>query len=408
MRILFITNVFPSPWRPGNGVFNFELVSALAVHHQVSVVCPISWVERMRAGWRRPGSPAHDRLRRAGVEVCYPCFYYPPKVLRSHYGFFLWHSVAPDVRELLHRQRPEAVLAYWAHPDGEIAVRAARLAGVPAVVMTGGSDTLVLTRQRRRRKCILRVLHAADGIIAVSQHLKWKLAEFGIAPEKVRVVYRGVSDAFHPGSRSEARRALGIATAETMLLWVGRMVSVKGLDVLLQACALLGQRGRGFQLYLVGTGPLRCSLETQAETLGLRDTVRFVGAVPHERLPDWYRAADLTLLPSRSEGVPNVLLESLACGTPFVASQVGGIPEMDGGPRSRLVPPDNPDLLAEAIDASLRASALGVGLSTPPPQAIRPRTQAEAADAVIRMLQELKQSKDQYALPAANGLSSLA
>src|SRR5207248_2291820 len=137
-------------------------------------------------------------------------------------------------------------------------------------------------------------------------------------------------------------------------LWVGRMVRVKGLDVLLPACALLRRRGLVFRLYLVGGGPLRQALEAQARQLGLADSVCFPGPRPHEQLPDWYRAADLTILPSRSEGLPNVLRESLACGTGFVASRVGGIPEITAEPFSRLVPPGDSRALAEALDSSLR------------------------------------------------------
>jgi glycosyltransferase involved in cell wall biosynthesis len=109
-----------------------------------------------------------------------------------------------------------------------------------------------------------------------------------------------------------------------------------------------------FHLYLVGEGPLRARLETAYRGRGLSEVVSFVGMVLQERLPDWYRAADLTVLPSRSEGVPNVLRESLACGTPFVASRVGGIPELAHDPANRLVPPDDPEALAEALQQVLR------------------------------------------------------
>jgi glycosyltransferase involved in cell wall biosynthesis len=83
--------------------------------------------------------------------------------------------------------------------------------------------------------------------------------------------------------------------------------------------------------------------------------VTFVGYVPHADLPDWYRAADLTVLPSRSEGIPNVLLESIACGTPFVASRVGGIPEVADPLVDRLVAPGDRDALASAIIHALIA-----------------------------------------------------
>src|SRR5207247_9071660 len=85
--------------------------------------------------------------------------------------------------------------------------------------------------------------------------------------------------------------------------------------------------------------------------------VSCAGPLPHAELPDWYRAANLTVLPSRSEGMPNVLRESLACGTPFVASRVGGIVEIAEACSGHLVPPDDPGALAEAIGRTLAAPA---------------------------------------------------
>jgi glycosyltransferase involved in cell wall biosynthesis len=131
------------------------------------------------------------------------------------------------------------------------------------------------------------------------------------------------------------------------------MVPVKGLDVLLAACSTLRQRQVDFRLYLVGDGPLREPLQRDCRALGLKGMVTFVGTLLSDELADWYRAADFTVLPSRSEGIPNVLRESLACGTPFVASDVGGIPELADGSDSILVAPGDPRSLAEAIEQGL-------------------------------------------------------
>src|SRR5207249_7793994 len=113
----------------------------------------------------------------------------------------------------------------------------------------------------------------------------------------------------------------------------------------------------GFRLCLVGEGPLRRSLESESSNRDLSDVVSFVGPRPQAQLPDWYRAADVTVLPSRSEGIPNVLRESLACGTPFVATRVGGIPEIANGHAAQLVPPGNSSALAEAIDEMITRGA---------------------------------------------------
>src|SRR5262249_20192692 len=118
-------------------------------------------------------------------------------------------------------------------------------------------------------------------------------------------------------------------------------------------------------LVAVGDGPLRPDLERQAAASGLCGRVRFIGSRPWSELPDWYRAADVFCLPSHSEGVPNVLLEASACGTPWVASQVGGIPEIANLGVSRLVPPNTPPALAAALRAALTEPA---GIRPPGPR----------------------------------------
>ncbi len=402
MRLLFISNVFPNPLQPTRGVFNLDMVRALAREHDVRVVSPIAWTDEWRARRRGVSLPAARRSVLHGIEVEYPRSYYTPGGLRTQYGRFLWLSTRAAITRHLESFAPEAVLGYWAHPDGEVAVRAARKAGVPAIVMVGGSDLLIHARNPARRRCIRKVLLEADAVVAVSQHLKETLLEFAIPEEKIAVVARGVDlDVFTPGDRAEARRRLGIAAGSRVLLWIGRIVEVKGLDVLVDACARLRDRGVEFQAYLVGDGPLRSTLEAASRSRGLADRISFVGSRPHDQLPDWYRAADLTVLPSRSEGIPNVLRESLACGTPFVASQVGGIPELAANSANRLVPPGDAGMLANALAEALRTEGTGP----------RPLTRSEglnaSAAALTRVIRSLRpaagadhlESAGRYAAP---------
>jgi teichuronic acid biosynthesis glycosyltransferase TuaC len=151
---------------------------------------------------------------------------------------------------------------------------------------------------------------------------------------------------------------------------------------LLEACTELYERGLAFHLYVVGDGPLRRWFQTETKKRGLSEVLSVVGSVRHDDLPDWYRAADLTVLPSRGEGVPNVLRESLACGTPFVASQVGGIPELRASPPSRLVAPGDPSALAKAMEAVLAEHSGGL-VQHPS------LSWAESAESLLRVLRSL-------------------
>jgi glycosyltransferase involved in cell wall biosynthesis len=329
--------------------------------HQVRVISPRSWRERPRTS---KALPALSELK-----VEYPLYIYPPGVLQSAYDWFMALSSRRAAERVMAELRPDCVLSYWAHPDGAVAAGFARAARIPSGVIVGGSDVLILARNTGpRRRSVIRALQANDAVITVGQKLADAVEALGIPSKKIHVVYQGVDEAlFSPGSMTDARRRLAIPETGRVLVSIGRLVPVKGIDVLLQAMSRLRGQEPDVRLYLIGEGPERRHLEVLTARLGLEDVVRFVGGVDQTRLPDWYRAADLTVLASRSEGVPNVLRESLACGTPFVATRVGGVSEIAEGTTCRLVRAEDPEALSDAIVASLaepRAPRMTGGLLT--------------------------------------------
>jgi glycosyltransferase involved in cell wall biosynthesis len=397
MRILFLSSIYPRAYAPVRGIYCHSLCRALAARHEVGVVSPVGWAERLRH--RRVF--AEGRVAPAdGPPVEYPWYFYPPKVLRSRYGWFMWRSVRRPVRRTLAAFAPDCVLSYWLHPDGEVAVRAARSLGVPSAVIVGGSDALLLPREPGRRRSIERVLAGADALITVSRGLRDTVIELGAPAAKVHVVYQGIdTDLFRPGDRTAARERLELPAGQKSLLWVGGMVPVKALDVLLGACSQLRRRGTDFHLYLVGDGPLRPSLAARAEAEGLSAAVSFVGSLTPDRLPDWYRAADLTVLSSRSEGIPNVLRESLACGTPFVATRVGDIAELCPEAAADLVPPGDPAALADAIGRALAGQGSRPVLAPP-------ASWDDYADTVAELLRDLTPARREPAQLTAAGTRS--
>lgn len=380
MRILFVSTIYPTPAEPGKGVFNRNLVRALASRHEVAVIAPVPWTAD--PPWRTTGGLGPDRSRVAdGVTVYHPRYYYVPKLLGSRQGWFYRQSVRATAGRVLAGFRPDLVLGYWAYPDGAAAVELARAAGALSAVIIGGSDVLIITRSAPVRRRVADVLRFADAVLCVSDHLRHRVVELGAAPERAHLWRQGVeTDLFRPGDRAAARARLGIPDGDPVLVWVGRMVPVKGLDVLARACGRLRELGERFRLFLVGDGPLRSALEADFRSAGVADRVTFAGPCPQDRLPDWYRAADLTVLPSRSEGLPNVLRESVSCGTPFVASRVGGVAEIADDTLDRLVPPDDPDQLATAIAAALAER------DRRPERRYQPLSWAESADALVEFV----------------------
>jgi glycosyltransferase involved in cell wall biosynthesis len=153
----------------------------------------------------------------------------------------------------------------------------------------------------------------------------------GADPVKLHVLRNGVDlQRFRPEDKATARRHLGLPADGIWLLSVGHLIERKGHDIVIQALALLPQA----RLALVGAGPQEATLRSLAQHLGVADRVRFVGLVPNEDLRWWYSAADVLALCSDREGWANVLLESMACGTPVVASDIWGTPEVVAAPEA--------------------------------------------------------------------------
>jgi teichuronic acid biosynthesis glycosyltransferase TuaC len=375
VRLLFVSTVYPNPREPVKGVFNRHLLRAVtAAGHEVRVIAPIPWTAGRRG---LPTEPIQDA---DGPIVYHPRYWYTPKVLGSWSAAFYRWSIRSTVRRALDGFQPDAVVGYWAHPDGAVAVELARKVSATSAVMIGGSDVLILTDRPSRRKQVCDVLRSADVVLPVSDSLARRVVELGASANRTHVWRQGVdSGVFFHGDKASARQQLEITADSPVLVWIGRMEPVKGLDILLQACRQLVEERFAFRLYLVGDGGLRSQLKSQAESLSLQDRVVFVGPKPPERLGDWYRAADLTVLPSRSEGLPNVLRESVACGTPFVASDVGGIREIAEPGLDRLVPKENPRALASAIRNALTPS-------NHPPRRHTPPTWSESAERFCELL----------------------
>jgi len=347
VRLLLITSVFPSPRRPTKGTFNRELVSGLReAGDDVRVVVPVPWTDLLRT--RRTGPPERG--------TTYALWWFPPRVGHATHHHWMSRSLLARALRTTRHWDPDLVLGYWTHPDGTVALELARRLGVPGVVLSGGSDIQLLTRDAPRRRIIVETLRAADRIFTVGAPLRDAAIALGVAPGKVGVFDRGVDRSrFFSSAPGAARQRLGLPGDRPIVLWVGRMVAVKGLDVLLASWSAVSRAPSHPLLLLIGDGDERRALQHQAASLG--DSVRFVGTVQHDALPDWYRAADCVVLPSRSEGIPNVLLEALACGTPFVASAVGGVSTLLES-ESTTVPADDPAALTTALLARVATAPM--------------------------------------------------
>jgi glycosyltransferase involved in cell wall biosynthesis len=196
-------------------------------------------------------------------------------------------------------------------------------------------------------------LNAADRIIAISGATKDYVLRLGADPNKVSVIYNGVDLArFHPltGKKREMRRKLGIPQDALVVLTVRRLVYKNGVDTLLDCAGIAVKKNPKLVFLVVGKGPDLENVRLQAAQRGIAANFRLAGFVSDIDLPSYYNAADLFVLPSKSgEGLPLVALEAMACGLPVIATNVGGIGEVPVAEFGRLVPPNQPERLAEAV-----------------------------------------------------------
>ena len=191
-----------------------------------------------------------------------------------------------------------------------------------------------------------RLLRLADRVIVMSAVESRRLAASRLAS---RVLHNAVL----PIAKGAHSTSLTITGARPRIGVVGRLSPEKGVDVFLAACGLLRRDGVTFSAVIAGDGPERRNLETLCSSLGLSDHVQFLGNV--DPIEPIYPQVDLLVIPSRSEGLPNVLLEALRADLPVVATNVGAVPEVIGGTLAgAIVPPESPEAMARAIAEAFR------------------------------------------------------
>jgi glycosyltransferase involved in cell wall biosynthesis len=220
----------------------------------------------------------------------------------------------------------------------------ARRLAIPTVTTVHG-PSLVGTRGRFYEWLDRQTYRWFDAVVTVSRALADKVAASGVSPERIHVVPNAWTgtDAFL--SRAEARRALGIPARTFTVGWVGRLIPIKGPDVLVDVVPHLSDVPMRF--VIVGGGPERDRLEARTRALEVQTRVNFVGQI--DNAAPFFAAFDVFVLSSRSEGTPIALFEAMAAQVPVVAARVGGVPDVLTDDAGYLVPPGCTSSLSRAI-----------------------------------------------------------
>jgi len=242
---------------------------------------------------------------------------------------------------------------------------------------------------RERIEAERRLVHSVDRIVAATQHERQLLRQvYRVPAERVAVVPLGVDlEQFAPRDRAAARAAIGVSEDERVLLAVGRIEPLKGFDILVRALGEMTVRER-VTLLIIGGDERAASefarLEAVAREVGVEERVRFLGSVPHERLADYYNAADVVVVPSFYESFGLVALEAMASGVPVVASRVGGLTTtIADGRTGYLIPWRCPEPFAEKIDLLLGNEPLRRSLGAAARESMRPYAWSEVAATLL-------------------------
>lgn len=333
INIILFSTLYPNSLKQGHGIFVetrlLELIKSGAVVAKVVAPIPwfpgLSWISASHALWAKV--PKAEQWH--GVEVHHPRYFYLPKIGMSLAPLFLALGSWRVLRNFCKEKTQFALLdAHYAYPDGVAAAMLAAIFNVPFLITARGTDINVLPQFSGPRRWLEWALNRANALIGVSADLCRRMGELCTNKSQIHNFRNGVDLArFNIISKLEARNKLRMHNGKWMLS-VAALRELKGQHLMLRALVDLPD----WHLMIVGEGEERQRLESLARGLGVQSRVRFEGAQPQTALAQYYSAADVFVLASSREGWPNVLLESMACGTPVVATAVSGVPDMINSP----------------------------------------------------------------------------
>lgn len=355
MKILTFTTLFPNAVQHHHGIFTETTLKHQLATAQISatVVAPVPWFPSASPRFGRYGGYARVPAleRRIGVDVHHPRYVLPPKMGMHLAPLTMAKAALPVMKSIAATDGFDVIDAHYFYPDGVAAALLGAYFKKPVIISALGTDINLIPRYRLARGMIKWAGRRSAAMITVCDALKREMVGMGMEGDKIFPLRNGVDLAlFYPLDKAAARRALGIDGFT--LLSVGHLDPRKGHERTIAALRHLD----GVRLVIVGGGAGKQKLQALASAEGVLDRVSFVPPIAQAQLRAYYSACDALVLASSREGWANVLLEAMACGTPVVASNVWGTPEVIRSPAAGVLLDENsPRGVANGV-ARLRAA----------------------------------------------------
>lgn len=334
-NILVLSTLFPSKVMPSNGLFIRERMFRVMKHVNLTVVSPVPWFpgQWLLQIFKKDYRPQPDRIEiQQGITVYFPRFLAFPGVMRNLDAYMIYRCTFSLIKQLKKECNIEIIDSHFTYPDGLAATMLAHKLGLKSIITLRGTE-IPHSKLPGRRKQLLQAWKQADKLLSVSNSLRQHAIALGADEAKFTVIGNGIdTEKFKPIEKSNAKKKLNIVPDTKVLITVGGLVERKGFHRVI-ACLpdLLKQHPRLLYLIVGGANvegnykPQICAL---AEKLSVTNHIRFLGSLKPEELSLPLSAADVFILSSSNEGWANVILEAMACGTPVIASDVGGNAEV--------------------------------------------------------------------------------
>ncbi|WP_252729065.1 MULTISPECIES: glycosyltransferase [Alteromonadaceae] len=330
-----MSSLFPNSVRKQSGLFVRERMFRVAEYADIEVISPVPWfpgqglIRFFKPNYRP--MPEKKEVQQ-GITVHFPRFLSIPKFFRKLDGAMMARAAYKVLKKLEQQHKIDIIDSHFTYPDGLAATKLAKRMNKKVTITLRGTE-LTHSKDPDKLKLMLQAWQDADHMICVADSLKQLAVSLGADGNKFTVVGNGVdTHKFSAMSPHKARQFLAIEEDAKVLITVGGLVKRKGFHRVIECLPELLKIYPNLVYLIVGgasaEGNIEAELRAQVKRLGVESQVKFLGSLPPDKLSNPLSSADLFVLSTANEGWANVILESMACGTPVIASDVGGNSEV--------------------------------------------------------------------------------